>query len=100
MVDLNPTKGSEITKTRPCVIIGIDPINKARRTVVIIPLSSQGKERPPLAISVKCMKKKVIAVCDQIRAIDKSRVHEFADELSDEDMEKISLGLGKVIGLY
>ena len=73
-VDLNPTVGSEIKKQRPCVLIGATPINQARRTVLVIPLSSPGMSRPPLAIEVECLGRKVIAVCDQLRAVDKSRV--------------------------
>ena len=67
--DLNPTKGAEIRKKRPCVVIGVDPINQARRTVVVIPLCSSGNEHPPLAIAVQCMDKKAIAVIDQIGCI-------------------------------
>jgi len=63
-VNLDPTVGSEIRKQRPCVLIGATPINKARHTVVIIPLSSSPSAHPPLTISVHCMGKKVVVVCD------------------------------------
>ena len=39
-VDLNPTTGSEINKQRPCVLVGATPINQARHTVVVVPLST------------------------------------------------------------
>jgi len=51
-VDLDPTKGSEINKLRPCVIISANPINKARRTVIVIPLSTSAQPRPPLVVKV------------------------------------------------
>lgn len=98
-VDLNPTKGSEINKLRPCVLIGANPINKARHTVVVIPLSTSSKPRPPLAISVTCLGKQVVAVCDQIRAVDKSRLRKSADKLSLKDMSAIEDGLRQVLSL-
>ncbi|MFC1668025.1 type II toxin-antitoxin system PemK/MazF family toxin [Chlamydiota bacterium] len=96
-VSLDPTRGSEIKKRRPCVVIGANPINRARRTVVIIPLSSIGKERYPLAIGVSCMNQKAIAVVDQIRAIDKSRITAECGRLSSEEMETLEKALRLVL---
>ena len=53
-VDLNSTTGSEINKLRPCVLVAATPINQARHTIVVVPLSSSAKPRPPITISVSC----------------------------------------------
>jgi len=53
-VTLDPTQGSEIQKTRPCVIVVVRPIARARRTLVVIPLTTHGTPRPPLVIPVQC----------------------------------------------
>lgn len=98
-INLDPTQGSEIRKTRPCVIISASPINEARRTVIIIPLSTAAKPRPPIAVEVFCMDRSVTAVCDQIRAVDKTRLIERVDTLSKEDMLKIEEGLRLVLCL-
>lgn len=98
-VNLDPTAGSEIRKTRPCVIIGATPINRARRTVVVVPLSSAGDQNPPLVIEVGCLGKNAMAICDQIRAVDKSRLGERADTLSYKDLEKLEDGLRQVLCL-
>lgn len=98
-VNLDPTVGSEIKKQRPCVLIGATPINDARRTIVVLPLSSSGTPRPPLAIEVECLGRKAIAVCDQIRAIDKSRLQEKVGSLNPADLEKIEEGLRRVLSL-
>lgn len=98
-VDLNPTQGSEINKLRPCVLLGATPINKARHTVVVIPLSTSAKARPPLTILVSCLDKQVTAVCDQIRAIDKSRIRNQAGTLSEKDMNALEEGLRQVLSL-
>lgn len=98
-VNLDPTQGSEIRKQRPCVLVGAAPINKARRTVVVVPLSTSAKPRPPLTIPVQCLGMQVMAVCDQIRAIDKTRLRESAGPLSKERMEAIDEGLRQVLVL-
>ncbi len=98
-VNLDPTQDAEIRKKRPCVIIGASPINRARKTVVVVPLSTAGKPRPPLAIGVVCKGRKVVAVCDQIRAVDKSRFLERIGTLSKDDLMGLENGLRKVFSL-
>lgn len=98
-VSLDPTAGSQIKKTRPCVIIGATPINKARRTVVVVPLSSAGSPNPPLVVEVNCLGRKVMAVCDQIRAVDKSRMGKKADTMPEKDLEDLENGLRQVLCL-
>jgi mRNA interferase MazF len=98
-VNLDPTKGSEINKKRPCVLVGATPINQARHTVVVVPLSTFAKARPPLAISVSCLDKQVTAVCDQIRTVDKSRLENLAGRLSAKDLSDLDDGLRQVLSL-
>lgn len=98
-IDLNPTIGSEIKKLRPCVIVSATPINKARHTVVVVPLSSSPQVRPPITIGVTCLEKQVIAVCDQIRTVDKSRLRTRAGTLSLKDLNAMEDGLRQVLSL-
>lgn len=98
-VDLNPTQGSEINKLRPCVLVGATPINQARHTVVVIPLSTSAQARPPLTIAVTCLAKQVTAVCDQIRTVDKSRLKKPAGHLSVKDLDALDEGLRQVLCL-
>jgi len=98
-VNLDSTKGTEIAKPRPCVLVGATPINRARRTVVVVPLSTGGKPRPPLAVPVLCLERNVIAVCDQIRAVDKTRLVKAAGILSSDDLEAIDEGLRQVLAV-
>ena len=98
-VNLNPTKGSEIKKTRPCVLVGATPINKARRTVVVVPLSTSATPRPPIVIPVTCDSKQVTAICDQIRTVDKSRLEKQIGQLSLKDLDKVDEGLRQVLAL-
>ena len=95
-VNLEPTQSAEIRKKRPCVIVGATPINRARHTVVV-PLSTKAKPRPPIAISVDCLGRQ--AVCDQIRAVDKTRLLKLEGFLSQKDIEALDEGLKQVLSL-
>jgi mRNA interferase MazF len=98
-VNLDPTRGSEIKKVRPAVLVGISPLNQARRMVLIVPLSRSAAPRPPITVRVRCMGQEVCAVCDQIRAIDKTRLSTWIEEMSKEDLESISKALKQVLAL-
>ena len=98
-VDLNKTIGSEINKLRPCVLVGATPINQARRTVLIIPLSTKATSKPPITVNVSCLNKSVIAVCDQIRAIDKTRLKKQAGSLLPFDLARIEQSLQQILCL-
>jgi mRNA interferase MazF len=98
-VSLDPTQGSEINKLRPCVIVSATPINKARRTVVVVPLSTAAKPRPPLVIPIHCLEKAAVMVCDQIRAIDKSRLLKLAGAISAKDLQALEDELRQVLFL-
>lgn len=98
-VNLNPTKGSEINKQRPCVLVGATPINLARRTVVVVPLSTSGIIKPPITVAVSCLGKKVVAVCDQIRTVDKTRLKKQAGSLSIKDLQELDDSLKQVLDL-
>lgn len=52
-VDLNPTKGSEINKVRPCVIVSPNELNKHLKTVVVVPLTSQVRDYYPFRLKIQ-----------------------------------------------
>ena len=96
-VRLDPTIGSEIAKTRPCVIVSNDILNDRRRTVVIIPLSTAPQASPPILVPVRCGGHNVVAVTDQIRAVSKQRLDRRMDTLSPEHLEAIEQGLKEIL---
>jgi mRNA interferase MazF len=73
LVQLDPTLGSEIKKTRPCVVISPDEMNDAIRTVIVAPMTSRGRAYPT---RVDCEFEGKIGqvVLDQIRTVDKQRL--------------------------
>lgn len=87
LVNLDPTIGSEIRKTRPCVIISPDEMNKYLRTVVIAPMTSNLKKYPTRA-SVKHNGKIGMIALDQIRTIDKTRIVKSFNSLAATEIKK------------
>ena len=88
LVNLDPTIGSEITKTRPCVVISPNEMNKHLNTIVIAPMTSQSKNYPT-RIPVKHDNKNGWIVIDQIRTIDKQRIIKSLDNLKDKEIESV-----------
>jgi mRNA interferase MazF len=98
-VDLNPTRGSEINKKRPCVILSVDVLNQRRRTVVVVPLSTSPTVRPPLTVAVSSNGRPAVAVMDQIRATAKERFGNRIGTLSTSEMEAIEESLRQILGM-
>ncbi len=88
LVNLDPTIGSEIKKTRPCVVISPNEMNKYLRTVVIAPMTSQSKKYPT-RVEVLHNEKTGWVVIDQIRTIDKMRIVKVLDKLSAKEIEAV-----------
>lgn len=99
LVNLDPTLGSEIKKTRPALVLSVDPINRARRTVVIVPLSSSAIVRPPLVIATPSMGVSSVAVCDQVRTVDKQRFSKCLGVIKSEEMSAVAAGVAVVLGI-
>ena len=94
LVDLNPTKGTEIKKTRPAVIISPDEMNRTLKTVIIAPLTSTIRIFPFRTDCTFQRKKGQIAL-DQIRSLDKKRlikkVGNFSSPKINNILEKLSM---------
>lgn len=86
LVNFDPTIGSEIQKTRPCVIISPNEINKFLRTIVVAPMTTNLKNYPTRIKVIHNGKEGMIAI-DQIRTIDKSRVLRTFDKLSQSEIQ-------------
>lgn len=87
-VNLDPTIGSEIKKTRPCVIISPNEMNHNISTVIIAPLTSKLKNYPT-RVPCKVEGKQGQIVLDQIRTIDKSRLIKKIDTLNKNTQKKV-----------
>jgi mRNA interferase MazF len=93
---LDPTVGSELQKTRPVVVLSINPLNKARKTVVVVPLSTSA---PAIEFLNVALKGGSVARCEHIRAIDKTRLADRIGSISDADMAEIEEGISRILGV-
>ncbi|MDD2307357.1 MAG: type II toxin-antitoxin system PemK/MazF family toxin [Prolixibacteraceae bacterium] len=88
LVNLDPTLGSEIKKTRPCVVISPNEMNKFLNTVVIAPMTTSSKNYPT-RIEVRHDNKIGWIVLDQIRTIDKQRIIKDLGRLTKSEINKL-----------
>lgn len=89
LVDLNPVKGKEISKIRPCLIVSPNAANKYLHTVIIAPLTSTIRNLPTRMISN--FEGKQGEICfDQIRAVDKSRIVKIIGKLEEAERKKVN----------
>lgn len=86
LVRLDPTVGSEIRKTRPCVVISPDEMQRMR-TVIIAPLTSGGFEAPT-RVATHFGGAPGLIVLDQIRAVDKSRLVRNVGTLPADELRR------------
>src|SRR2546423_15506639 len=73
LINLDPTQGSEIKKTRPCLVISPDEMNRYIKTVIVAPMSTKGRAYPT-RVACKFQGKQGQVVLDQIRTVDKVRL--------------------------
>lgn len=98
-VGLDPARGAEVPKTRPCIIVSRTEANDVSSTVTIVPLSSvSGRAadrlvQPVLSAKDTRLAKDSRALCDQVRTIDKGRIRGTVGVLGAELLGKIDRGL-------
>ena len=85
--NLDPTLGSEIKKTRPCVIVSPNEINDHLRTVVIAPMTSTNK-RYPTRVNVKHNNQEGWIVLEQLRTVDKIRILRKLGNLTEKEIKE------------
>ena len=73
LINLDPTIGSEIKKTRPCLVISPDEMNRFIKTVIVAPMTSKGATYPT-RVACRFQGKQGQVVLDQIRTVDKTRL--------------------------
>jgi mRNA interferase MazF len=88
LVNLDPTVGNEIKKTRPCIVISPDEMNKHLRTVVIAPMTISSKNYPT-RVEINHDDKIGWIVLDQVRTIDKQSIIKTLGNLSRTEIKKV-----------
>lgn len=100
-INLEPTVGSEQQgRARPCIILTLSTYNTQLRTVGVVPLTSSPRALLPLIVPMPSAgKTESMALCQQIRTIDKSRIGALMGKLSDADLNMLEKQIRLVYGL-
>jgi mRNA interferase MazF len=98
LVNLDPTVGSEIKKTRPCIVVSPDEINHLIRTVIVAPMTSKGRHYPT-RVPCQFHNKQGHVVLDQIRTVDSERLVKKLGTLDTETMKAVLDALQQMFAL-
>jgi mRNA interferase MazF len=83
LVELNPTRGREMRKTRPCVIVSPDELNAHLGTFIVAPLTT-GRHEYPFRLPCRFAGKNGHVILDQVRTVDRGRLVRRLGKLSPE----------------
>jgi mRNA interferase MazF len=95
LVNLDPTRGSEIKKTRPCLVVSPDEMNQHIRTVIVAPLTSRGRPYPT-RVPCRFAGHEGQVVLDQLRTVDRSRLVKRLGRIEHETMAAVLAILGEM----
>lgn len=95
LINLDPTIGSEIQKTRPCLIISPDEMNRFIRTVIVAPMTTKGSSYPT-RLACKFQGKQGQIVLDQIRTVDKTRLVRRLGKVDKQTQMEVLSVLGEM----
>jgi mRNA interferase MazF len=96
LIELDPTVGREIQKTRPCLIVSPDSMNRHLATVTIMPLTS-GSRAAPFRVPVQFGKKEGLLLADQLRTADRSRLIQKVGQI---EANTLSAALGTLRDMF
>ena len=88
LVQLDPTRGSEIKKTRPCVVVSPDELNAHLSTATVAPMTSAGRPYP-FRVACRFANKSGHIVTDQLRTVDKDRLIRHLGKLTPETFARV-----------
>ena len=92
LVRFDPTLGSEIRKTRPCVVVSPDELNQHLRTVIVAPMTTGGHVYP-WRIRCRFQRRSGFVALDQIRTVDQERLLKRLGELAPDALDDVMRGL-------
>ena len=96
LIDLDPTLGHEIQKTRPCLVISPNEMNRSIQTVIVAPMTTQSRDYPT-RVAVRFQRKQGWIVLDQIRTVDRSRLIKKLGKIPIQKQEKVKAVLREML---
>ena len=98
LVSLDPTTGSEIRKTRPCLILSPNELNQHLRTMIVAPMTTGGRSYP-WRVSCRFQKRGGFVAVDQIRAVDAGRLTKRLGKLSPATVTEVLQALQEMFAV-
>jgi len=98
LVNLDPAVGSQIKKSRPCLVISPDELNRFIATVIVAPMTTKGRDYPS-RVSRVFQGKRVQVVLDQIRTVDKTRLVKRLGKVGPQTQSEILSVLAEMFAL-
>jgi mRNA interferase MazF len=95
---LDPTRGSEMAKTRPAVVVSLDALNRRLETVVVCPLTTTIHVHWRPRLQVTCAGRQSEIAVDQIRVVSRSRLGKRIDRLNDADAGRLRALIREMYG--
>lgn len=95
LINLDPTVGSEIKKSRPCVVISPNEMNRYIATVIVAPMTTKGKPYPS-RVACQFEGKRGQIVLDQIRTVDKARLVKHLGQIAPEEQQLVLATLAEM----
>ncbi|NIA28670.1 MAG: type II toxin-antitoxin system PemK/MazF family toxin [Actinobacteria bacterium] len=95
LINFDPTQGSEIQKTRPCLVISPNEMNRYISTVIIAPMTTKGRDYPT-RVTCEFQGKQGQIVLDQIRTVDKSRLIRKLGEIDKKSQSEVLVILAEM----
>lgn len=95
LINLDPTQGAEIKKTRPCLVVSPDDLNRHISTVIVAPMTTKGRAYPT-RVSCKFQGKSGEVVLDQLRTVDKIRLLKKLGRLDAKTQAQVLMILGEL----
>ena len=95
LITLNPTRGAEIKKTRPCLIVSPNEMNDHISKVIVAPMTSKGRNYPT-RIACRFQRTQCQIVLDQIRTVDKTRLVKKLGRISSATQDRVLGGLAAI----
>ena len=88
LIQLDPTRGSEIRKTRPCLVISPDELNQHLRTLIVAPMTTRGQPYP-WRVTCRFQNRSGCVAIDQIRTIDAERITKRLGHISPNTLQAV-----------
>ncbi|MCA1754854.1 MAG: type II toxin-antitoxin system PemK/MazF family toxin [Spirochaeta sp.] len=88
LIDLDPTRGYEIQKTRPCLVVSPNEMNRTIGTVIVAPMTTKSRDYPT-RVSLRFQRKQGWIVLDQIRTVDKARLVKKLGRIANPEIERV-----------